>query len=181
MQIPSWCIAPIYTPHWVQTWFLGHCCLCLIYYICSKVICNSLWIWGIMYWGYLAWGKTWHRAIWTCINWLDFYPLFSVLFKDLVRYLGPIAVMLDDQNMNIQHWLNENDRESEVLQENHVPLPVWALQIPCGLSWCSTHLPQCEAGSRSLNCVMAFLLFGMTCVQFMKYCAWMFKVPSSIS
>ena len=50
--------------------------------------------------------------------------------------------MLDDQNMNIQHWLNETDRESEVLQENCVPVPVGALQIPCFLSWCRTQLPQ---------------------------------------
>lgn len=73
---------------------------------------------------------------------IDFYRLFSVLFNDPVRYQGPIAVMLDDQNMNIQHWVNVTDRESEVLQENRVPVPVWALQIPCGLSWCRTQLPQ---------------------------------------
>jgi hypothetical protein len=38
--------------------------------------------------------------------------------------------MLDDQNMNIEHWLNETDRESEVLQENRVTVPLWTLQIP---------------------------------------------------
>jgi len=47
-------------------------------------------------------------------------------------------MMLDDQNMNIEHWLNDTDRESEVLEENRVPVPLWTLQILCGLSWCRT-------------------------------------------
>ena len=36
-------------------------------------------------------------------------------------------------------------------------------------------LPQQEGGNWSLKCGMAFLLFGMTCVRFIKYCAEYFK------
>lgn len=69
-----------------------------------------------------------------------FYHLFSVLFNDPVRYQGPIAVMLDDQNMYIEQWLSKIDRESEVPQENCVLVPLCTPQIPRGLSWCRTRV-----------------------------------------
>jgi hypothetical protein len=56
----------------------------------------------------------------------------------IVLVTKTVALVVDIQNMNTEHCINNSDRKSEVHQEKCVPVPLSQPQTPHGLSWYRT-------------------------------------------